>query len=243
MRHFPAMRSSESLMVSKAASVTADPPFKIQEWPAEQRERRKLTELKPNPKNPKKHPQAQVEALAASYKEFGVTGLILIDEENTIIAGEGRWLAAKHAGITEVPVAVARGWNKRKKMKYLFADNQLPLLGEFDDLLRQDVIKGLELSAQELAALGLNDASLAAIMAGQGLTDVSKEWEGMPEFTQEDHTAFRSILVHFKDQSCVDKFVTALKLKITPKTRFLWYPIEERLIVSDKRYVTKKKTK
>ena len=58
----------------------------------------------------------------------------------------------------------------------------------------------------------------------------------MPEFVQEDKTAFRSIPVHFKDQAAVDAFAALVGQTITEKTRFLWFPEIEIESYADKRY-------
>ncbi len=49
-------------------------------------------------------------------------------------------------------------------------------------------------------------------------------WEGMPEFRQEDKTAYQSIHVHFKDQKAVDEFAKLVNQKITEKTKYIWIP-------------------
>lgn len=54
--------------------------------------------------------------------------------------------------------------------------------------------------------------------------DKMKEWEGMPEFHQEDLTSKRKIIVHFRCQEDVDKFEQLMDQKITPKQKSLWFP-------------------
>jgi hypothetical protein len=50
---------------------------------------RKVEDLKPYDRNSRTHNEAQVAQLAESIKEFGFTNPALIDEQDTIIAGEG----------------------------------------------------------------------------------------------------------------------------------------------------------
>jgi hypothetical protein len=69
----------------------------------------------------------------------------------------------------------------------------------------------------------------------------TKDWEGMPEFKQDDKGPFRSVIVHFFDQAGVDEFAKRVGQKLTDKTRMLWYPeiiIEK---AADKRYGKHKK--
>ena len=58
----------------------------------------------------------------------------------------------------------------------------------------------------------------------KGATDPAAEWKGMPEFDQQDKTAFRSIICHFKDSAAVDAFAQTVGQTITPNAKFIWYP-------------------
>lgn len=42
-------------------------------------------DIKPYPKNAKKHPKKQIEQIAASIKEFGLNQPIVVDKEGVII--------------------------------------------------------------------------------------------------------------------------------------------------------------
>ena len=66
---------------------------------------RKIRELKPYKKNTKKHPKEQVERIANSIKEFGFFEhrAVAIDKNDCVVEGHGRILAAKKAGLKEVP--------------------------------------------------------------------------------------------------------------------------------------------
>ena len=54
-----------------------------------------IDQLIPYERNAKTHSPEQVEKIAASIREFGFVSPVLIDEQNRIIAGHGRVLAAK----------------------------------------------------------------------------------------------------------------------------------------------------
>ena len=49
-------------------------------------------DIKPYEKNPKKHPDSQLKLIALSLKEYGWRQPIVIDNNNEIIVGHGRWL-------------------------------------------------------------------------------------------------------------------------------------------------------
>lgn len=94
-----------------------------------------------------------------------------------------------------------------------------------------------------LASLALS-SSLPITVDGDGLLNrqgnqilsADDLWRGMPEFEHEDKTAFKSITLHFKDQSAVDEFARLVGQTISPHTRFLWYPYIEIETYADKRY-------
>jgi ParB-like nuclease domain len=60
-----------------------------------------LDELQPDPLNPRKHSREQIRAIARSIKAFGFNAPILIDRNKRIVAGHGRYEAAKLGGRTE----------------------------------------------------------------------------------------------------------------------------------------------
>lgn len=62
------------------------------------------------------------------------------------------------------------------------------------------------------------------------------EWNGMPEFVQEDLTPVRSILVHFETDEDVRKFAVAVEQPIGPNLKSIWYPEAEITRYADKRY-------
>ncbi len=51
-----------------------------------------------------------------------------------------------------------------------------------------------------------------------------KYWKDMPEFSQEDLSPCRTLLVHFYTKEDVQEFAKLLDQKITSKTKFIWFP-------------------
>tara|TARA_B100000686_G_scaffold353540_1_gene459570 strand:+ start:3495 stop:3860 length:366 start_codon:yes stop_codon:yes gene_type:complete len=62
-----------------------------------------ISDLKPRPDNPRLHSEKQIKKLSDSIQRFGFIGHIVVDENLNILAGHGRHLAAKQAGLKEVP--------------------------------------------------------------------------------------------------------------------------------------------
>lgn len=95
-------------------------------WPIAKVEWRKTGTLKQSPGNPKDHPDEQVDEILALIQEFGWTMPILVDEQDNVIAGHGRDLAAVKGKLPKEPVIVARGWSEAQKLAYRLADNYTP---------------------------------------------------------------------------------------------------------------------
>lgn len=84
----------------------------------------KILKIKPYHKNAKKHPTKQIEAIAKSIKEYGFNQPIVVDKDNVIIVGHGRYEAAKALGMTDVPVIQVQLTEEQAK-EYRLADNKL----------------------------------------------------------------------------------------------------------------------
>lgn len=107
---------------------------------------KKLEELIPNPRNARTHSQKQIKKIAKSIQQFGFTTSILIDKENTIIAGHGRFEAAKLLNLEEVPVTTLANLSKEQIKAYMLADNKLAEEAGWDKEI-------LQLELQELMNL------------------------------------------------------------------------------------------
>lgn len=145
---------------------------KVEQWPAFNVERRAVSELKPDPNNPRTHTDEQVAEIAASIVEWGWTTPILIDPDGGVIAGHGRLMAAQSLGVPEVPVIVASGWSKAQIRAYMIADNQLALNAGWDEDLLRVEISALGDMGFDTTLLGFDDRFLAHLFAERsGRTD------------------------------------------------------------------------
>lgn len=102
----------------------------------DQLERIAVPALTPYAGNARTHSKKQVKQIADSIARFGFTNPVLIDDQNGIIAGHGRVLAAKSMGMTEVPCLRLSRLSEDDKRAYVIADNKLALNAGWDkDLL------------------------------------------------------------------------------------------------------------
>jgi DNA modification methylase len=120
--------------------------------------------LVPYAKNAKKHDDRQVAAIAGSIREFGFTNPVLIDGQDGIIAGHGRVLGARKAGLSEVPCIRLAHLTDAQRRAYILADNRLAETGGgWDaDMLAAEVEA---IDWEELESFGLDDLDLGEILA------------------------------------------------------------------------------
>ena len=78
-----------------------------------------------NCRNARTHSKSQIRQIAESIKAFGFTNPILIDRENTVIAGHGRLAAAQLLGMDHVPTIRVEGLTADQLRAYVLADNRL----------------------------------------------------------------------------------------------------------------------
>ena len=115
---------------------------------------RQTSDLIPYARNSRTHSEMQVAQIASSIKEFGFTSPILLDGENGIIAGHGRYQAAIKMAMREVPTIDLSHLTEAQKRAYVIADNKIALNSGWDEQM-------LELEIQDLRDAGFNIDLLA----------------------------------------------------------------------------------
>ena len=204
--------------------------LEIEAWSTDQ--------VKPYERNPRKVPQIAIDKVAASLEEFGWRQPIVVDKAGVVVAGHTRLLAAQALELKTVPVHVAKNLTAKQIKAYRIADNRTGEESSWaDDLLKLE-LEDLSLCGFDLDFTGFDEAETLQLLAGDGENDPAAEWEGMPEFHQPDATAYRQIIVNFKNDEAVAEFAGLIGQVITPKARSIWHPHEEDARYADKRYVS-----
>ena len=92
---------------------------------------KRMAEIKPYDKNPRKNAEA-VRFVAASIEEFGFRQPIVIDKDGVIVAGHTRFEAAKRLKLKEVPCVVADDLTDEQIKAYRLADNKVAEMAGWD---------------------------------------------------------------------------------------------------------------
>lgn len=109
---------------------------------------RPIKELKPYKKNAKKHNKEQVEQIANSIKEFGFTQPVIIDKYDCVVAGHGRILGAKKAGLKQVPTVCLDELTEEQIKAYRLVDNKLNESEWDTELLKQSLDEIIEMDME-----------------------------------------------------------------------------------------------
>lgn len=103
---------------------------------------KKLSDLRPYVRNPRKNDQA-VDAVANSIREFGFKVPVVIDKNGEIIAGHTRYKAAKKMKLEEIPCIIADDLTEEQIKAFRLADNKVGELADWDFDLLSDELDGI----------------------------------------------------------------------------------------------------
>lgn len=115
-----------------------------------------LEDIKPYSNNPKEHPEEQIEHLKNSIQKFGFTVPMIITDSGEIVAGHGRYEAAKELGKEEVPVIIRDDLTEEQVKEFRLADNKVAESGWENDKLQVE-LEELEEMGTDLSDTGLDE--------------------------------------------------------------------------------------
>src|SRR6056297_348578 len=133
-------------MSSNTTKRAADQPKTT--WMADKVVHKSIEALRPYERNNRLHSAKSLAKLKASIAQFGFVVPILVDGTGTIIAGHGRWEAARANGLKTVPVVVADHLSEGEVRALRIADNKLAELSDWNE-------EALRLEFSDLLELGL----------------------------------------------------------------------------------------
>jgi hypothetical protein len=129
-----------------------------------------VADLAPHPENPN---QGDVGAIVGSIEANGLFGALVVQrpkgsrKRGRILAGNHRWLAAKHAGIPEVPVV----WvdvDDDRALRIMLADNESARRASYDGPQLADLLAQLAHSDEGFAGAVFDGDDLDDLLAQLG---------------------------------------------------------------------------
>lgn len=183
-----------------------------------------------NDENVNVHSSKSIEKIAKSLKEFGFINPIVIDNDNIVIAGNGRLEAARRLKIDKIPCIRAEHLTEAQLKAYAIADNRVAEESFFDMELLSAEIEGLQ-DLIDTDSLGFDEDELMDILHSDIFDDDSnvietkekndKETERMNPmlFEHQDFIVFK-----FDDVNDYVKCLTGLGIKkvdasLSPKVK------------------------
>jgi DNA modification methylase len=133
-----------------------------------------IDKLIPYARNARTHSDEQVAQIAASIREFGFNNPVLIADDNTIIAGHGRVMAARKLNLSEVPCIRLSHLSETQRKAYILADNKLALNAGWENSLLSVELEELVNSGFDISLTGFTQEEMDAlkpIKLTEGLTD------------------------------------------------------------------------
>lgn len=137
---------------------------------------KKLSELKPYEKNPRKN-EAAVEYVANSIREFGFKVPLVVDCAGVIVAGHTRYKAAEKLGLEEVPCIIADDLTDEQIKAFRLADNKTAEFSEWNDGLLGVELDGI--TGLDMEQFGFE------LMSDMDEDEAAKEAEPEVPFTEE----------------------------------------------------------
>ena len=157
---------------------------------------RGVSDLTLDTRNPRQHPQRQINQIADSIREFGFIMPVVIDDTGHVVIGHARVLAAKKLEMPRIPVVEIRHLSKPQLKALRIADNRLAqhahwderLLGEsllelkeldrdFDLSITGFSLPEIDLAIQKLSETAVEDDDFASSETGVQVCQVGDVWE------------------------------------------------------------------
>lgn len=150
-------------------------------------EKVKMTDLIKYQNNSKIHTQEQIDQVKASIQEFGYISPIIVDENNVILAGHGRYEALLQLKYEDVEIKRVTNLTEIQKKQYVLADNKLNMNTGFDEEMLKLELEAITQSGEEIDITGFGMDEVERIM-GEG----PAEGETDPEEEENEYTDFES---------------------------------------------------
>jgi len=150
--------------------------------------------LIPYVNNARTHSDAQVAQIAASIKEFGFNNPVLIADDNSIIAGHGRVMAARKLGKDTVPAVRLSHLTEMQRKAYILADNKLALNADWDNSLLAIELADLKDLGFDTDLTGFSADEIAALMPEQIETGLTDE-DAVPEVPEQPVTVLGDVWI------------------------------------------------
>lgn len=186
-----------------------------------------VKDLVSDPNNVRVHSEQNLDAIKQSLKRFEQQKPIVIDANNVVVAGNGTLQAAMSLGWKEIKaVRLPASFTEAEKKAFAIADNRTSELAQWNTADLDNQLLELNELGFDPKVMGFTSRDMENILRiseakTTGVTDVFKEWAGMPEFVQSDKRSEFRTVIHFPTEKDADEFFALID---RPKKNAMWWP-------------------
>ena len=142
-------------------------------------------QLKAAHRNSRKHSPKQIQAIVKSIEQVGAINPIVIDGNMRIVAGHGRWQAAKILGLKAVPTLMVDTLPEPQLRLYALADNRIAERATWDEEALAIELSELRFEAPDLdlTISGFEAPKIEFLIVGQEQTN----WSDLDQAVEAAH--------------------------------------------------------
>jgi hypothetical protein len=126
---------------------------------------RKVADIRPDPRNAKKHSESQIAQIVQSIERFGFVEKLVIRPNGQLISGEGRLEALKRVGREQVECRVVSGLNEAGYKALGLALNRIGENSRWDEDVLREILGELQGEGENPLSLGFSPTELDKILA------------------------------------------------------------------------------
>jgi ParB-like chromosome segregation protein Spo0J len=181
----------------------------------------KITDLISPDYNPRRKltpDDAEYQRIKRSIEQWGYVDPVIFNKRTRhIVGGNQRWQVLRDLGKTTID-AVEVDLDDTNERALNVALNKIT--GDWDMRLLQEVLGNLSDSGMDITLTGFDPSFLLP-----PVEDALAEYQGMPEYSAENQSAYRTLYVHFDSEDDVQAFAKLIgDDSISDKTKWIWYP-------------------
>lgn len=170
--------------------------------------------LKPMKDNAKKHPAWQIEKLVFSISTYSnnephLLQPLVVDENNTVLIGNGRLEAVKQLGWEKVEVIVKKGLSEDQKKALSILDNKSISMEWNEDIL----VKDLPALSDKALETGFSEKEIKDLINKLNKKELDVVAEPMYDMTPRLYEKYNYVLLFFKNEMDFLNASQMIKLK------------------------------
>lgn len=186
-----------------------------------------IKQIKPNTNNPRVIKGDKFKKLVQSIKDFPEMlklRPIVIDEDNIVLGGNMRLRACTEAGLTDVPVKVAKGLTEDQKKEFIVKDNVG--FGEWDWDILANEWDAAHISEWGLDVWQIDTENVNYVNSG----DENSEWVDMPNFEKGEGYIQCNIIFLSEEERAkyIDENLMQYKIITRNKQKIVYFGTEKK---------------